>query len=169
MKRGFFQNLPKLNPLESILLIVVVFVFCFIGLLASSALFDFELPLDFLLSNKPSLAADPPYPGVFLYEKGIYFDIQQHEGLPKRLEGIPTSSEEKPVIVFWQSPTDLDEARLVYQTGEYIPFSTYQGKSNVKLIQPLSTLNSGLYCLQQPLNDNTSYYWCFNVTDPTSE
>jgi tetratricopeptide (TPR) repeat protein len=166
---GFFHNLPKLNPLESILLVVVVIVFCFIGLLAASALFDFDLPLNFLTSNKPSLAAEPPYPGVFLYENSIYFDIQQHEGLPKRLDGLPSSSEEKPLIVIWQSLADMDEVRLVYQTGEVIPFSTYQGKNDAKLVQPLSILNSGLYCLQQPLDEKNSYYWCFNVTDLPSE
>ncbi len=168
---GFFNNLPKLSAFESILLVIVVIVFCFIGLLAASALFHFDLPLDFLTGSKPSLSAEPPYPGVFLYEDDIFFDIQQHEGVPKQ-EGIPTSYEEKPVIVFWQSPADLEKLQMVFETGEVIPFSSRQGKSNAEVIQPLSTLNSGLYCFQQiseALAEGTFYYWCFRVTDLTSQ
>jgi hypothetical protein len=172
MTGGFFQNLPKLNALESILLVVVVLVFCFIGLLAASVLFDFDLPLNFLISNKPSLTAEPPYPGVFLYENDIYFDIQQHEGVPKQEEGIPTSNEEKPIIVFWQSAVDLEEVQLVYETGAIIPFATHEGKRDAILIQPQSPLILGLYCFQQSSespDSALSYYWCFRVTEPISK
>ncbi len=169
---GFFHNLPKLNALESILLAVVVLVFCFIGLLAASALFGFDLPLNFLLSDNPSLSAEPPYPGVFLYENGIYFDIHQHDGVPKREEGIPTSSNERPIIVFWQSTANLDTLQLVYETGEVIPFSTHQGKSNADLIQPQSPIRPGLYCFQgssDPQSGDIFYYWCFRFADTLSQ
>jgi tetratricopeptide (TPR) repeat protein len=169
---GFFHNLPPLNTFESIILVIVVIVFFFIGLIAASALFDFDLPLDFLSTKKPSLASEPPYPGVFLYEDGIYFDMQQHEGLPKQEEGIPSTYEEKPLIVFWQSTADPDKIQMVYQTGEVIPFTACQGKSNAELIQPLSTMNSGLYCFQQSSEvekADTFHYWCFRVTELPSE
>jgi len=169
---GFFQNLPKLKPFELILIGVVVIVFCFIGLLAASALFDFELPLGVLGSDKPNLMTEPPYPGVFLYENGIFFDIQQHEGIPKQEVGIPSSVEEKPVIVFWKTIADAEKVRLVYETGQYIPFTAYPGRSNTDLMQPISNLQPGLYCFQQsseePDNQET-FYWCFKIPNLTSE
>jgi hypothetical protein len=169
---GFFHNLPKLNTFEIILLGVVVIVFCFIGLLAASTLFDFDLPLNFLAPNKLNLNAEPPYPGVFLYDNSTFFDIQQHEGIPKHEVGIPTSSENEPVIVFWQTFIDLEKVRLIYETGEYIPFSVHQGKNNADLIQPLSNLQPGLYCFQQSSDSQVvgqMFYWCFRITDLTSE
>jgi len=169
---GFFQNLPKLKTFELILIGVVVIVFCFIGLLAASALFDFELPLGILGSDKPNLTAEPPYPGVFLYENGIFFDIQQHEGVPKQEVGIPSSMEKQPVIVFWQTIADAEQVRLVYETGQYIPFTAYPGKSKTDLMQPISNLQPGLYCFQQSSEgpDNQEpFYWCFKVSNLASE
>ncbi len=169
---GFFQNLPKLNSIEYVLIGIVVIVFCFIGLLAASALFNFDLPLGFLGSGQPSLISEPPYPGVFLYEDGLFFDIQQHVGVPKQDVGIPSSREVQPVIVFWQIMVDPEQVQLIYETGEYIPFSIYSGKSNANLIQAQSNLNPGLYCFQQSaeIQDNQEpFYWCFRVVNLASE
>lgn len=168
---NFFQNLPKLTPLEISLLGVVVVVFCFIGLLAASALFDFQLPLEFLVKEQPKLATEPPYPGVFLYEDAIFFDIQQHQGLPSYDVGIPTSFEQNPVIVLWQSDADPGHMKLIYQTGEYIPFEEYQAK-DANLIQAVDGLGPGLYCFQQLPDSqdfNEAFYWCFKISTPLVE
>ncbi len=96
LEGGFFKNLPKLSPFEIVLLGVVVIVFCFIGILAASAIFDIKLPFGPFSINQKVLASEPPYPGVFLFENGIYFDIQQHHGLPSQDVGIPTSFSRRP-------------------------------------------------------------------------
>ena len=171
-QEGFFQNLPKLNTIEIILLGVVVLVFCFIGLLAASAIFEFELPLNSLSFNKPTLATEPPYPGVFLYENEIFFDIQAHQGVPTQETGIPTSFEEDPVIVLWQTTANPDQMRLIYETGKYISFQVFQGKSDADLVKPEQSLQTGLYCFQQTPEQEESevpFYWCFRVAESDSE
>lgn len=165
-KEGSKLKLPKLSPLEIGLLAVVVVVFCFIGLLAASALFDFELPLGFLKPSQPNVNMEPPYAGVFLYENNAYFDIQMHQGAPTNDVGIPTSFDQKPVIVFWQTEFEPDQVDLIYETGEYVPYGIYQGRSNTDLIQPDSPLTPGLYCLLQfPDNQSSEnpLYWCIKV------
>ena len=54
------QNAAKLTPFEISLLGVIALVFCFIGLLAASALFNFELPLGFLQGERSPLTSEPP-------------------------------------------------------------------------------------------------------------
>jgi hypothetical protein len=160
------QYLTKLSPVEIGLLAVVVIVFCFIGLLAASALFDFELPLGFLRSSQPSVNMEPPYAGVFLYENNSFFDIQMHQGVPTNDVGIPTSFDQKPIIVFWQTEFQPDQIDLIYETGEYVPYGIYQGRSETDLIQPESPLVPGLYCLLHfPDTQSTEnpLYWCFKV------
>ncbi|MFN2304876.1 MAG: tetratricopeptide repeat protein [Anaerolineales bacterium] len=165
-KEEIAQSLPKLSPLEIGLLAVVVLVFCFIGLLAASALFDFELPLGFLKASQPNLEMEPPYAGVFLYENNAFFDIQMHQGPPSDDVGIPTSFVEKPIIVFWQTDFKPDQIKLIYETGEYMDYGIYQGKNNTDLIQPESPLQTGLYCLLQfpdVQSTQSAFYWCFKV------
>lgn len=165
---GFFQGLPKLNTLEIVLIGVIVVVFCFIGLLAASAIFDFDLPIGLQFLNKPSLSEEPPYPGVFLYVDGTYFNIGEYKGLPTQEIGIPASYEEIPVIVVWQTTADPEQMRLIYETGEYIPFEVFKGKSNANLIRPERNLQTGLYCFQQSRdgeNIEEPLYWCFKVAE----
>jgi len=164
-----FKDIPKLSPFEIALLGVVVVVFAFIGLLAASSLFEFELPLDWLMGNRPRLSTEPPYEGVFLYENDIYFDIQKHDGLPSNDSGIPTSLENLPLIVLWQQPADPDQLNLIYETGEYIPFQSFQARGKADVIQPESSLQTGLYCLQQVPESGAlemALYWCFMVAEP---
>jgi len=167
-----FQNSTKLTSFEIGLLGVIALVFCFIGLLAASALFGFELPLTFLRGEQPRLISAPPYPGVFLYENEMFFEIQMHQGLPAQDMGIPTSHQETPLIALWQSQADRDEMKLIYETGAYIPIREEQEKNDVVLIQPSRELQPGLYCFQQ-LNETAegveAYYWCFTVEILTVE
>ncbi len=160
------QNSTKLAPFEIGLLGVIALVFCFIGLLAASALFGFELPLAFLRGEQSSLISAPPYPGVFLYENEMFFEIQMHQGLPNQDLGIPTSHQHTPLIVLWQTQANHDEMKLIYETGAYIPIRGERGKNNVDLIQPGRELQPGLYCFQQ-LNGTAegeeAFYWCFKV------
>ena len=156
----------KLNFLEISLISVVVIVFFIIGLLATSALFDFELPLGFLTGSSPSLEASPPAPGVYLYESEIYFEIQQHQGLPVEDVGIPSGLGNDPMVVFFQTPLDSDSIRLIYETGVYIPLRNYQEDDQTFIIKPQQDLLPGLYCLQnlqenQPIEQ--ADYWCFKV------
>ena len=156
----------RLTPLEIILLAVVVVVFTFIGLLASSAIFDFDLPWGLLTGNRPTLSADPPYPGVFLYDDKIFYDIQAHEGPPVADVGIPASSSSRPVAVFWQTNVDISSLKLLHESGTYINHAAYNSRSKAVLIQPSADLENGLYCLQvlrqQPLTNIDTYY-CFRV------
>lgn len=164
-----FKDIPQLSPFEIALLGVVVVVFAFIGLLAASSLFEFELPLNWLMGDRPRLATEPPYEGVFLYENDIYLDIQKHDGLPENISGIPTSFENEPVIVLWQEPADPENLNLIYETGEYIPFQSYQARGKADLIQADSILQTGLYCLQQVPESGAlemALYWCFTVAEP---
>ena len=160
------QPASKLTPFEISLLGVIALVFCFIGLLAASALFDFELPLGFLQAERSPLASDPPYPGVFLYENGIFFDIQQHQGLPTQEVGIPTSNQTLPLVVLWDAQADRDQMKLIYETGAYIPIRGEELNSGIVLIQPNRDLLPGLYCFQQ-LNQQDelpdAFYWCLKV------
>ena len=155
----------KLSLFEFTLLGIVVVVFCFIGLLAASAIFDFELPLGFLWGNKPRLTTEPPYRGVFLYENGVYFDVQEYQGLPTSDKGMPISFSTKPVIVFWQTGADLEDTNLIFQNGSYIPFDTYTEKTDSNLLQPSQEIEPGLYCLQHlgSVANEDSLYWCFKV------
>ena len=164
--RQFIENMPELTPFEIILLGVVVVVFGFIGILAASAIFDFDLPLRPIFGSRPVLKTEPPYPGVFLYEEGIYFDIKQHEGAPTHDLGIPTSFVTEPVIVLWQKETRLESLNLIYETGEYMPIVRHPEKGTAILIEPEQGLDPGLYCLQQPsekLDENDALYWCFKI------
>lgn len=145
---------------------MVALVFCFIGLLAASALFNFDLPLGGLLGERSGLISSPPYAGVFLYEDDMFFDIQQHEGLPTQNAGIPTSRQNLPLIVLWQTTADRNQIKLIYETGEYIPIRGKTGPDKAVLIQPQQPLQPGLYCFQQfnPTGDpQLAYYWCFIV------
>jgi hypothetical protein len=163
---------PRLTPFEIILLGVVVLVFAFIGLLASSALFGFDLPWGLLTGNRPRLSADPPYPGVFLYEEDVLFDIEAHQGPPVANIGIPPSSTTQPVIVFWQMGVEIENITLIHESGTYVDFRSYQGGSSAVLIQPTTELQNGLYCLQEihplpPTSPDT--YYCFRVNLPPEE
>jgi hypothetical protein len=156
----------KLTPFEIGLLSVVVIVFAIIGLLAASAIFEFELPLDFLKRSQPSLSTEPPFPGVFLYENDAFFPMQENQGLPKNESGIPTSMADQPLIVFHQRKADSQEIKLIYQNGNFIPFDTFREKWDTELLQPISALEDGLYCLQHTPDppEDVAYYWCFKVT-----
>jgi tetratricopeptide (TPR) repeat protein len=157
---------PKLSLFEFTLLGVIVVVFCFIGLLAASSIFEFELPIDFILGNKPSLAAEPPYPGVFLYENGMFFDIQEYQGIPTSDLGMPTSFEDQPVVVFWQTPLAYEKIAMIYQNGSFIPFDLIEDMEDGNLIQPNKQIKPGLYCLQAPSEvEENPYYWCFKVEE----
>ncbi len=160
------KDSEKLSPVEIGLLGVVALVFCFIGLLAASALFNFELPVGFLLGERASLSSPPPYSGVFLYEEGMYFDMTQHEGPPTRNSGIPTSRQNRPLIVLWETTADRNQMKLIYETGAYIPIRGRTGADKAVLIQPEQELEPGLYCFQQ-LKESAEVqladYWCFIV------
>ena len=166
------QNTNQLTPIEIGLLGVVALVFCFIGLLAASALFDFELPMRFNLGERSGLASSPPYAGVFLYENNQFFEIQQHTGLPTTEIGFPTSTKVDPMIVLWETQADRDQMKLIYETGAYIPIRGERGRDGAVIIQPDHELQPGLYCFQQ-LNSSEEvegFYWCFKVNLPeTSE
>lgn len=160
------QNTTKLTPFEISLLGVIALVFCFIGLLAASALFNFELPLGFLQGERSPLASEPPYPGVFLYENQMFFNIQQHQGAPTQEAGIPTSSQTVPMVVLWGALVERDQLKLIYETGAYVPIRGEALKNGAVLIQPGRDLFPGLYCFQQinqaeDLQDAS--YWCFKV------
>jgi len=158
---------PKLSLFEMTLLGVIVVVFCFIGLLAASSIFKFELPLDFLRGNKPTLAAEPPYQGVFLYENGIFFDIQQFQGLPQTDIGMPTSYNEQPVIVFWKINIEPEYLQMVYQNGAIISFKTSPQLQKGILLQPERKIQNGLYCLHAPGDtEKEAIYWCFKIAEP---
>jgi hypothetical protein len=159
------QAKQKLSLFELTLLGIVVLVFCFIGLLAASSIFKFELPLDILSSKKPRLISEPPYPGVFLYENEVFFDIREHTGTPESDLGIPTSFERQPTIVFWETQTTPESLRMIYENGAVIPIGQYLGKGGADIIQPEDDVKNGLYCLQ---GSNTQFngepqYWCFIV------
>jgi len=171
-KERILDDLPRLTPLEISFLGVIVIVFSFIGLLVASSLFDFKLPLGFVLGNRPRLSIEPPYAGVFLYENDKFFDIERHEGLPTQDTGIPTCFDPAPVIVLWQTAADPEQMYLIYETGEYTPFKIYQGTANAKLIKPEEQLRTGLYCLQHPPESALSadpQYWCFKVAPLSTE
>jgi tetratricopeptide (TPR) repeat protein len=160
------ENSEKLSPFEIVLLGIVALVFCFIGLLAASAIFNFDLPLATILGDRATLTSAPPYQGVFLYEDEMFFDIQQYEGLPTTNVGIPISRRTMPLIVLYESIADRNQMKLIYETGEYIPIRGKRGPGNTELIQPEQDLELGLYCFQQFDQTDTSkdaYYWCFLV------
>jgi tetratricopeptide (TPR) repeat protein len=159
-------NATKLTPFEIGLLGVVALVFCFIGLLAGSALFGFELPLAFLQGERSTLVSAPPYPGVFLYENEMFFELQMHQGLPTLDQGIPTSQKTLPQIVLWQTLADRNEMKLIYETGAYIPIRAEQGKNEVVQVFPSHELQPGLYCFQQLIGTDEgadAIYWCFKL------
>lgn len=160
------EQSTKLTAFETGLLGVVALVFCFIGLLVASTLFGFDLPLSFLRGARPLLSSEPPYPGVFLYEDDIFFDMQMHQGLPTLDQGIPTSYQSRPVIVFYQAPVNRSDIKLIFETGVYLPIRGDRGKTDTHLVQPGPDLLPGFYCLQQ-LNETGSiadaFHWCFTV------
>ena len=161
-----FKDLPKLSWFEKVLLGVVVVVFMFIGVLAASAIFDFDLPFNFLKGGLSGVTNEPPYSGVFLYEDEIYFDIQKYEGLPTQDIGIPTSKLPNPTIILWESSADPERMRLIYETGEYITFKVVQNRRDINVIQPAEDLRAGLYCFQQApeiAGTQVADYWCFHV------
>ena len=166
------QQPPRLTAFEIVLLCVVVVVFAFIGLLASSALLDFELPLGIFSGNRPRLATKPPYPGVFLYEEEVFFDIEGHQGPPVTTIGIPTSSSSQPVILFWGVDVDTNSLNLIHESGTFVDYRTYQRGENEQLVQPSAASQEGLYCLQetqqQPPSSLDTFY-CFRIDLFTGE
>jgi tetratricopeptide (TPR) repeat protein len=172
--RAKSANLPRLSLIEIVLLSVVVIVFCFIGVLAASSLFNIDLPinLSFLNSTRPRLENEPPYQGVFLYENNIFFDIQKHQGMPSFEIGIPTSFEKQPVIVVWSVEANVDHMTLIYETGEYVKLNAYDVDEGMYILQPDQNLNAGLFCFLQgaqtlPLDEVP--HWCFRVKNSILE
>lgn len=166
-KSGIFNNIPKLSPLEISLLAVVMLVFCIIGLLAASALFEFDLPLDFLKIDQPKLSSPPPYPGVFLYTDSIFYDIQPVEAIPSTKSDLSVIADATPLIVLWQTDLSPFTLGLIHETGDQIPFRVFQGKNNTDLLQPENLVDPGMYCLARFGNagsqqENT--FWCFLVS-----
>jgi len=165
------KDLPKLSPFEIVLLGVVVVVFAFIGILAASAIFDFDLPISALTGTKTG-DNEPPYAGVFLLENDIYTDIMQHQGLPSQDIGIPTSLSTEPTIVLFNSEANPETLNLIYETGEYISFNYVTHKNGQSQLQAESALNPGLYCFQQLPADSVieaASYWCFKVEPVPAE
>jgi len=161
------QTPLKLTPFEISLLGVVTLVFGFIGLLAASSLFNFDLPFNIAQKQQPNQIIMPPSPGVFLYEDNNFFEILQHEGLPTQDLGIPTSRLPLPEFVIWQSSAEVDRWNLIHETGEIIPVNLVQTESELNTINPKSKLQPGLYCFEQPPKTNLKqeevFYWCFHV------
>ena len=165
------KDLPKLSAFEIVLLGVVVVVFVFIGILAASAIFDFDLPIS-ALSGPKATENEPPYAGVFLLEDDTYADIQRHQGLPSQDVGIPTSYSADPSIILFSSDINPETLSLIYETGEYIPFKFTTQKNGQSRVQAESELNPGLYCFQQLPEDSiieAASYWCFKVEPAPSE
>jgi tetratricopeptide (TPR) repeat protein len=167
-------NLPRLSLIEIVLLSVVVIVFCFIGVLAASSLFDIDIPLSlpFLNGGRPRLENDPPYQGVFLYENNIFFDIQKHQGMPSYEIGIPVSFRAQPVVVVWSVEADVDHMTLIYETGEFVEVNTYEASDGAYLLRPEPELPAGLYCFQQgvqTLPPEEVPHWCFRVKQSVLE
>jgi len=166
------REMLRLTAFEIVLLCVVVIVFTFIGLLASSALFDFDLPWGLLTGNRPRLTAEPPYQGVFLYEEQVFFDIDPHEGSPVANAGIPTSKSARPVILFWKLDADTESMKLIFESGTYVDFQSYRSGGEADLIRPLNDLQEGLHCLQetkQPKPESLDTFYCFEVNLSTGE
>jgi tetratricopeptide (TPR) repeat protein len=169
-KNGIFKDLPKLTPIEMILLGVVVVVFCFIGLLAASALFDVDLPFGSVSKGLGTSELEPPYNGVFLYETESFINIPLHQGLPSTDEGMPTSTIADPTVIVWDESVDLERLSLIYETGVYVPFSASNLRKDLASLSPEDDLLSGLYCFQQlPMESSseTASYWCF-IVNPAS-
>lgn len=165
------KDLPKLSSFEIVLLGVVVIVFAFIGILAASAIFDFDLPISALSGSKAG-ENEPPYAGVFLFENDTYSDIQQHQGLPSQDIGIPTSLTTDPTIILFNSEAKPETLNLIYETGEYISFTFVTHKDGESLLHAESELNPGLYCFQQLPADSVieaASYWCFKVEPAPAE
>jgi tetratricopeptide (TPR) repeat protein len=165
------KDLPKLSAFEIVLLGVVVVVFVFIGILAASAIFDFDLPIS-ALSGSKAAGNEPPYAGVFLLEDDIYSDIEHHQGLPSQDVGIPTSQNADPTIVIFTSEANPEMLNLIYETGEYIPFDFTTRKDGLSLVHAESDLIPGLYCFQQLPEVSiveAASYWCFKVVSAPSE
>jgi hypothetical protein len=162
---NLLKDLPKLSAFEIVLLGVVVVVFAFIGVLAASAIFDFDLPIN-ALSDQKTAANLPPYGGVFLLEDEVYTDIQQHQGLPSQDVGIPTSHSTDPTIVLYESAADPEALHLIYETGVYVSFDYETSRDGLSRIHAENDLAPGLYCFQQMPLEATSEaasYWCFKV------
>ena len=72
----------------------------------------------------------------------------------------------QPVIAIWQETFEIEDINLIYQNGDYISFDQYAGMGNTDIIQPVSDLEDGLYCLQYQTapQESESYYWCFKVS-----
>ncbi len=157
----------KLTPFEIVLLGVVTLVFAFIGLLAASALFDFELPFNFLHREPKVEVTFPPSPGVFLFEDEDFLFLEQYAGLPTQDIGIPVSNRNKPQFVIWQSLADPDQMTLIHDTGEIIPFTLELSADGLFTVNPKNELPSGLFCFEQLPGENINqvepFYWCFRV------
>jgi tetratricopeptide (TPR) repeat protein len=162
---NLLKDLPKLSPFEIVLLGVVVVVFAFIGILAASAIFDFDLPVT-ALSGSKSNADLPPSAGVFLLEEDTYADIQQHQGLPSQDVGIPTSHSADPTIILYDSEANPELLHLIYETGIYVTFDYETSRNGTTEMRAEEDLEPGLYCFQQMPLESTgeaASYWCFKV------
>lgn len=171
---GFFKDLPKLTPLEIALLSVVVLVFCFIGLLAASALFYVDLPFNLADRGPRSSELEPPYSGLFIYESEgeKFLNIPMHQGLPSTDEGMPTSAAAEPMIIVWDKDVHLDQLNLIYETGVYVPFSISNLRKDLFTITLENDLQTGLYCFQQlPIEPSleAATYWCFKINPAAAE
>ena len=163
---GIFSNVPELSPLEIALLAVVVLVFCVIGLLAASALFEFDLPLEFLKMDQPRLTTTPPYPGVFLYADEIFFDIQPGQAVPPSTAPLPATTSDQPLLVLWQTDLSPFQLSLIHENGDQISYQVFQGKDNTDIIQPEAAIEPGLCCLTKlsnPGSQQQNTFWCFLV------
>lgn len=115
---------------------------------------------------------EPPHFGVFLYEEEDYIEMEMFEafgGEPEdnELATIPTTSDSRPVIIFWDTALVTDYLRLRSSGGggEEVAFDISQGDTEGTLnMRPSSQLYPDNYCFIQgnPLGVFLRT-WCFKV------
>jgi len=160
---------PEITPkkkriwLDIILYAIILLVFCTIGILVGSTIFNISLP--FNSNQNIELASLPSTEGIFLYEGNTFDEMQPHVGVPLVEVGIPVSSQTRPTLVIYSALIKVDTLTLKFENGQAIAFQSVPLEDVLHILQPESALQPGLYCLinEQDQSVEEVSYWCFRI------
>lgn len=111
--------------------------------------------------------ATPPHYGAFLQKADLAVEMKEYPGGPPSYdaEGIPPTSEPKPIMILWHPDTNLTLLSVVDEEGgSQIGYDAAPRDGGVLEIQPKEPLDRGVYCLVQgnpALAPSTILHWCF--------
>ena len=114
-------------------------------------------------------SSKPPHTGAFLKEGSKLIEMTTFQGGPdaNTTEGIPSTTNRKPIIVFYEPQANLEYLTMYnYYANGQVEYTTNPKDNGLYELQPTSELQDGQYCLyagDPMMPDALINQWCFRV------